>query len=145
MFYLLSEATSQGQLVSAVVVLGGAVAALWRHSLRKTEDTERRLKTALDKCEVGHRETADKREQDQEVMRELTGKVGKLEGLYQGHEQARKDLRGLNDHVLALLNKEVIDAAIDDAAVNGSNIVNPNVPNGLASSHGANSLVDPSS
>jgi hypothetical protein len=141
MLYLLSEATSQGQLAGVIAVLGSAIAILWKHSIARTEAAEERLKAALEKCEIGHQETATKREEDQIYMRELTGKVGKHEGMFIGHEQARSDLRSLSDHVLTLLAKDGIDAA--NATSNGSNIVSSNPANNLVGDSGIETLGNP--
>jgi hypothetical protein len=78
------------QIIGFMVIgLTGAVGALWK-SLRATAS---RTEKDLEQCRAEHKE------RDAQLLG-LTEKVGHLEGMMEGHAQARADLRQLSDLVI---------------------------------------------
>jgi len=89
-----------------VVALSGAVTVLWKAVYKQMNDTQTQLiesKTELtaklDQCEEKHHE------QNLWAVA-MSEKVGKLEGMMEGHNQAREDLKELSNNVIALLKKD---------------------------------------
>jgi hypothetical protein len=76
--------------------LAAAVTVLWRSMHRQMVNTETRVCTKLKECEDRHVE------RDMWTV-SMSEKVGRLEGLMEGHEQAREDLKSLSDKVVLLL------------------------------------------
>jgi len=85
-----------------VATLSGAVAALWKiinKSMTKAEIREEKLAAELTECNNLHRE--------RDILQvEMASKIGKLEGLMIGHEQAREDLRSLSEVVINLIHDQ---------------------------------------
>ena len=85
-----------GPIASA---MAGALAVLWRAMHRQMIATERRVSKKLKDCE------------DRHVERDLwalsmSEKIGRLEGLMEGHDQAREDLRDLSSKVIEIIHKQ---------------------------------------
>ena len=78
--------------------LTGAVVFLWKSMHSYLTTSEKRLNKKLAECETKHEE------RDMWAVN-MSEKVGKLEGLMEGHKQAREDLKKLSDQVIILLNK----------------------------------------
>lgn len=76
--------------------LAAAVAVLWRSMHKQMTFTEKRLNKKLQECEDRHID----RDMWAVAMSE---KVGRLEGLMEGHNQAREDLQSLSDKVAGLI------------------------------------------
>ena len=76
--------------------LAAAITVLWRSMHRQMVNTETKISKKLQECEDRHVE----RDMWAVAMSE---KVGRLEGLMEGHERAREDLKSLSDKVVVLL------------------------------------------
>ena len=83
-------------VIPLVMSLSGAIAVLWRAMHRQMIKTEKRISSKLEDCEKRHKE------RDKWSV-EMSEKVGKLEGLMEGHKQAREDLRNLSVKVANLI------------------------------------------
>jgi len=79
-----------------IVSLSGAIAVLWKAMHHQMIKTEKRISLKLEDCEKRHVE------RDKWTV-EMSEKVGKLEGLMEGHRQAREDLRNLSVKVADLI------------------------------------------
>ena len=85
--------------VPLVVSLSGAVAVLWKAMHSQMVKTEKRISVKLNDCESRHVE------RDKWSV-EMSEKVGRLEGLMEGHRQAREDLRDLSSRVVDILHRD---------------------------------------
>lgn len=96
---MISVPTFLGIIASIGVTLVGTVTALWKviHTSMKT--TEERLTGKLDECESKHEEA------NRQII-DLTEKVGRVEGIVEGFNMARSEIRGLSEAVLERLNSD---------------------------------------
>lgn len=77
--------------------LAAAITVLWKSMHKQMVNTEKRVSKKLQECEDRH--------VDRDMWTvSMSEKVGRLEGLMEGHEQAREDLKSLSDKVVVLLN-----------------------------------------
>ena len=83
-------------IIPLVMSLSGAIAVLWKAMHHQMIKTEKRISVKLKDCEDRHVE------RDKWSV-EMAEKVGKLEGLMEGHKQAREDLRNLSVKVADLI------------------------------------------
>lgn len=90
---------SPSLLITGIVGLSSAVGIMWKVLTTQQIRVETRLSDKLEKCETKH-------ESQHGDMLKLTGRVNKLEGMFEGHRQAREDLKGLSDYVLEHIHKE---------------------------------------
>jgi len=83
-------------ILPLIMSLSGAIAVLWRAMHHQMVKTEKRISVKLKDCEDRHVE------RDKWSV-EMSEKVGKLEGLMEGHRQAREDLKELSAKVAELI------------------------------------------
>jgi hypothetical protein len=83
-------------ILPLIMSLSGAIAVLWRAMHHQMLKTEKRISVKLNDCEDRHVE------RDKWSV-EMSEKVGKLEGLMEGHRQAREDLKELSAKVAELI------------------------------------------
>ena len=76
--------------------LAAAITVLWRSMHRQMVSTEKNISKKLQECEDRHVE------RDMWAV-SMSEKVGRVEGLMEGHEQAKEDLKSLSDKVVLLL------------------------------------------
>ena len=83
------ETTTVVAIVSPILlVLCGAVAALWKMQIKQGEATERKLH----ECEKGHVVALKQHA-------ETSGRLGDLEGFIKGYNEAREETKGLGESI----------------------------------------------
>jgi hypothetical protein len=117
MLEILAEAsstvfTNYSELASYVILtLVGAVGIMWTIVQSKSKSVEKRLseqiefgKEAVEESKAALKECYDSNHLKDESLLSLTGRVGKLEGRLEGHEQAREDIKEMSENYAKVLN-----------------------------------------
>lgn len=119
-FLTLSEAISANNttlytvVMAVLTTMSGAITVMWRALSSSMKESEKRLIVKLDKCEQEHKAK-------DEWAKDISLKVGELQGTVKSRDMAKEDLREITGEVVKQIDKrfEVVVAEVAQAVVVG--------------------------
>ena len=87
-------------IMAVLTAMTGAITVMWRVLTANQKESERRLIVQLDKCENEHKAK-------DEWAKEISMKVGELQGTVKSREVVKEDLREITGEVVAKIDERL--------------------------------------